>query len=123
MAEVTPWSRTFGMEKQRQELCDFDGEQMDPYFAVDRVLKGMFRIVAELYQIEICEARTHCGEGAGTVEAWHPDVRFFTIVDKASGKHLGSFFADLYPREIKHPGAWMDTLELGRGGEPHIGYL
>src|SRR5678815_4432390 len=38
---------------------------------------------------------------------WHPDVRFFTIHDR-SGALVGEFYFDLYARENKQGGAWMD---------------
>ena len=38
---------------------------------------------------------------------WHPDVRFFEVRD-ASGAAIGQFYMDLYARETKRGGAWMD---------------
>jgi oligopeptidase A len=38
---------------------------------------------------------------------WHPDVRFFRIEDDA-GALRAQFYLDLYAREGKRGGAWMD---------------
>jgi len=46
----------------------------------------------------------------GEAEVWHPDVRFFKVLDKDSNKHIASFYLDAYSRpENKRGGAWMDT--------------
>jgi oligopeptidase A len=58
----------------------------------------MFRLVERLYGVRIAEARA---------ETWHRDVRFFEITG-ASGTLIGRFFLDLYARESKRGGAWMD---------------
>ena len=56
-------------------------------------------------------------KSAGTVEVWHPDVRFFTI-DDGNGNRLGSFYLDLYSRNNKRAGAWMNTLDTGSPSTP-----
>jgi oligopeptidase A len=46
------------------------------------------------------------------VEVYHPDARFYDIVD-ADGSRRGGFFLDLYARPKKRGGAWMDEC-VGR---------
>jgi thimet oligopeptidase len=36
------------------------------------------------------------------VPVWHPDVRYFDVLDAKSGKFLSGFYLDLYPREGKY---------------------
>ena len=48
---------------------------------------------------------------------WDPAVHSYAIHDLATGKHLGSFYADWYPRENKRGGAWMDALLTGNSAE------
>jgi oligopeptidase A len=68
------------------------------YFPEDAVLQGLFRVAQTLYRIEIRPA---------TAPAWHEDVRFFEIRE-AGGPVIGHFYMDLYARETKRGGAWMD---------------
>lgn len=123
--EIMPWSAAYWAEKQRKELYDFDGEQLRPYFSVDKVLSGLFRIVSTIYKIRVEEVPTFCGseKKEGGVEVWHPEVRFFRVFDKSTNKHIGSFYGDFYPRAEKRGGAWMCDLEFGENGQPHLGYI
>ena len=50
---------------------------------------------------------------------WHPDVRFFEVRD-ASGKAIGQFYMDLYARETKRGGAWMDDAITRRKKRDHV---
>ena len=64
---------------------------------------------------------------AGAGEVWHPEVNYYDLLDRR-GRHLGSFYADWYPRESKRGGAWMGYLLTGSarpegGREPHLGYI
>ena len=71
---------------------------MKQYFPEDRVLAGLFRVVETIYGVAIREA---------PAPTWHPDVRFFDIRD-GEGALVGQFYLDLYAREGKQGGAWMD---------------
>jgi len=73
------------------------------YFPEDAVLRGLFRVAQALYQIEILPSQA---------PVWHPDVRFFEIRDR-SGALGGQFYIDLYARDTKRGGAWMDDA-IGR---------
>lgn len=130
-ATIAPWNLRYYVNEYTQERCSFNPESLRPYFACENVLKGMFSIASTLYNISIAELPTVClaaGESCpeGKVEVWHPEVRFFTISDKATGAHLGSFYIDLYPRPGKRAGAWMSPLRAGTPGEngaPHAPHL
>lgn len=106
---LEPWAVPYWSEKRRQEQYDFDDEELRPYFPIDGVIGGMFDLVSEVFGLEIREP-------AERPEVWHESVKFYEIRDRASGAHLGSFYADWFPRETKRSGAWMNDL---RTGEPH----
>lgn len=108
-APLEPWEFPYWAERQRQEKYDFDDEELRPYFPIDGVIGGMFELVSEVFGLEIREP-------AERPEVWHDTVKFYEIRDRASGAHLGSFYADWFPRETKRSGAWMNDL---RTGEPH----
>lgn len=115
---MKPWDIAYWNEKRRKALYDFDAEELRPYFPMQQVLDGMFSIYAGLYGIRFRQRETVClapGESCppDRVEVWHPEVLFFEVEDAESGEHLGSFYADWYPRDSKRAGAWMDCLSCG----------
>ena len=120
--KLKPWDISYYAERQRQQMYDFDEEQLRPYFPAQRVVDGMFGIVEKLYGIQV---RPRAG-----VPVWHPDVRYYEVYDSL-GSHeggallLGAFYADWFPRETKRDGAWMDGFITGvdtpERFEPHVG--
>ena len=89
----------FASEKLRQQRYAFSDEEVRQYFPEDRVLAGLFRVVESIYSVRIVE---------GKASAWHPDVRFFEVLD-GSGSRIGEFYFDLYARDSKRGGAWADS--------------
>ncbi|MBE2216537.1 MAG: M3 family metallopeptidase [Opitutaceae bacterium] len=118
---LQPWELMFWAEKLRRERYAFDEEELRPYFALDRVVDGMFRIAEKLFGVVI---RPH----AGGAETWHPDVKVYDLFDGDGIRHLGTFYADWHPRESKRSGAWMNFLITG-GPQPdgrrlpHLGLI
>ncbi len=116
---LKPWDVGYYSEKQRKALYAFDEEQLRPYFAIEGVLRGLFKTAEQLYGVDIRENPS--------LPTWHPDVRAFDIFDGPGRAHLASFYADLFPREEKRGGAWMNSFITGtvRGGEvrPHLGLI
>lgn len=104
---LPPWDVTYWAEKQRVALYDFDDEALRPYFEAEAVMKGLFELAYKLYGVRI-----EAWAGAST---WHPTVRPYRVLDE-KGTWVGSFYADLFPRETKRDGAWMDGMITGRAG-------
>jgi oligopeptidase A len=92
------WDLAYVAEKLRLRRYAFSDQEVKQYFPEDVVLQGLFRVAETLYDIKL---------GAAKAAAWHPDVRFFDIRD-AAGNLVGQFYVDLYARETKRGGAWMD---------------
>jgi oligopeptidase A len=109
IAEIFPWNVPYWSERQRKELYGFNGEDLRPYFQVGHVLDGLFSITSTIFGIRV--------GAAPDVKVYHPDVRLFKVFDAATGRHLGSSYADLYPRDGKRTDAWTGDLEYGY---PHI---
>jgi oligopeptidase A len=107
---ISPWNRPFWSEHRKRSLFNFDEESLRPYFSVDAVLEGLFKIASTLYGLRVEEA---------PIDVYSPDVRFFRVVDAASGTERGRLYADLSARPGKRPGAWEMPLEFGRG-EAHV---
>ncbi len=97
--DLQPWDLTYYGEKQKQHLYSISDEQLRPYFPAQRALNGLFEVVKRIYGITAKER--------SDVDVYHPDVRFFDLFDE-SGELRGSFYLDLYARENKRGGAWMD---------------
>jgi len=97
--DLQPWDLAYASEKLRQQAYQLSQEDLKPYFPVDNVINGLFDLVNRLFGISIQERQD--------VDTWHPDVRFFDIKDE-TGKLRGQFYFDLYARQHKRGGAWMD---------------
>jgi oligopeptidase A len=98
IADLQAWDVAFASEKLRQERYAFSDQEVKQYFPEDVVLAGLFRVAESLYQVRIVPAQA---------PVWHQDVRFFEIRD-AAGSRVGQFYMDLYARDTKRGGAWMD---------------
>ena len=97
--QLEPWDIAYYSEKQKQALYAINDEELRPYFPEDRVLSGLFELMKRIFGLRIEE---QCG-----IDTWHKDVRFFQIYDE-KGEERGAFYLDLYARENKRGGAWMD---------------
>lgn len=95
---LEPWDVAYWAEKQRRALYDFDEETLRPYHPLDRLLRGLFEIATNLYGVKI--------ERDTSAPVWHEDATAWSVHDE-SGKRLGCFYLDLFPRETKRDGAWM----------------
>jgi oligopeptidase A len=113
--DLAGWDVAYWSEKQRQALYEFDEEQLRPYFPLEAVLAGMFELVGKLYGIRV--------EQHHDLPTWNADVRTYRVFD--GERELGSFYADLHPREDKRGGAWMNSLVTGlpSAGLPHLGLI
>lgn len=111
------WDFAYCGEKLRQARYAFSEQEVKQYLPEPRVLAGLFRLIETLYGLQISEA---------PAPVWHPDVKFFAIRDKA-GALVGEFYLDLYAREHKRGGAWMDDAITRRrtrsGVQTPVAYL
>lgn len=98
--ELQAWDIAYYSEKQKQQLFKFSDEDLKPYFSDNRVIEGLFGIVQKIFQVTIQQVDKH-------IQLWHPDVRFYKIYDQDK-QLIGQFYLDLYAREHKRGGAWMD---------------
>lgn len=90
----------------REERYSYDQEEVRQYFPVDRVVTGVLNVYQRILGVTFREVK------GGPV--WHPDVRLFEIVDGKSGKLIGHFYLDLYPRDGKYTHAAAFPLLMGR---------
>jgi oligopeptidase A len=103
--KLNAWDYTYYGEKLKQQKYAISDEELRPYFPEEKVLNGLFEVVSRLYGLRI--------EQQVDVDVWHKDVSFYTIFD-ADNQQRGSFYLDLYAREKKRGGAWMDECRVRR---------
>ncbi|WP_433290991.1 M3 family metallopeptidase [Pseudonocardia sp. CA-142604] len=98
---VEAWDRAFYAERVRRERFDLDAGAMRPYLELERVLHdGVFYAASRLYGLRFTERHD--------LPRYHPEVRIFDVFDENG--QLGLFVADLYARESKRGGAWMNSF-------------
>ncbi|GAB1413992.1 M3 family metallopeptidase [Candidatus Desulfobacillus denitrificans] len=117
LTSLEPWDIGWVSEKLKQARHGFSDEEVRRYFPEHKVLAGLFRVIETLFAVRI---------RPDTAPVWHEDVRFFRIEDTA-GALVGQFYLDLYARETKRGGAWMDDAVTRRrtatGIQTPVAYL
>lgn len=108
VTELNLWDIGYYSEKQKQKLFQISDEELRPYFPEAKVVAGLFEVLNRVFGMTVTEKQG--------VEVWHDSVRFFDIKD-AQGELRGSFYLDLYAREHKRGGAWMDECRVRRNLE------
>ena len=98
LERLEAWDVAYASEKLRVQRYAFSEQEVKQYFPEEVALQGLFRVAETLYGVRIYPA---------SAPTWHPDVRFYEIRD-AAGQLVGQFYMDLYARETKRGGAWMD---------------
>lgn len=98
-SDLKPWDVSFYSERLRRERYSVDTEALREFFPIGQVMRGLFECAHRLYGVTF---RPHMG-----VDVWDPQVRFYDICDEY-GSTIGSFYTDLFARDGKQGGAWMD---------------
>ncbi|WP_375384176.1 M3 family metallopeptidase [uncultured Microbacterium sp.] len=98
--EAHDWA--YFTERVRAAEYDLDRTALRPWFEAERVLQdGVFHAATQLYGITFAERHD--------LTAYHPDARVFEV-HNADGSALGLFILDLYTRDSKRGGAWMNSI-------------
>ncbi len=101
LESLKPWDISYWSELLRKENLNLDQESLRPWFPLDDVLKGLFKLSEKLFDIKVVKA-------INEAPVWNDDVLFFNILNK-DDKKIASFYLDPYSRpESKRGGAWMD---------------
>jgi len=110
------WDASFYSEKLKKQRFSLDDELLKPYFQLENVLKGAFKIAHKLYDLQF--------EPIVTIDKYHKDVQTFKVND-SQGNFIAVFYADFFPREGKRNGAWMTSYKgqwkrENQNSRPHI---
>lgn len=98
-AQLEPWDYGYFSERLKETEFDIDQEALRPWFPLPKVLEGLFSITGELFDFEVLEVKD--------ADLWHEEASFWQI--QRAGQTIGHFYLDLYAREGKRGGAWMDV--------------
>ncbi|UXY13897.1 M3 family metallopeptidase [Chitiniphilus purpureus] len=102
--QLQAWDVAFVSERIREEQYAFSEQEVKQYFTEPTVLSGLFGLVERLYNLHFVAAEA---------PLWHPDVRFYRL-ENADGSEVGGLYLDLYAREGKQGGAWMNDVRSRR---------
>ncbi len=110
------WDVSFYFEKLKKQKFSIDDELLKPYFKLENVINGIFKIAKKLYGLNYKPV-----EG---VPVYHQDVKVYEVVDD-NNEHVGLFYADFFPRAGKRNGAWMTSYRdqrnfRGINQRPHV---
>jgi len=98
ITDMQAWDVAFVSEKLREEKYAFSDQEVKQYFPETQVLAGLFKVVETIFGVHVKKSQA---------PVWHADAAFYEISDK-QGKAIGQFYLDLYARNNKRGGAWMD---------------
>jgi oligopeptidase A len=98
ITDMQAWDVAFVSEKLREDKYAFSDQEVKQYFPENMVLQGLFKVVETIFGVQVKKSQA---------PVWHSDAGFYEISDKA-GQPVGQFYLDLYARNNKRGGAWMD---------------
>ena len=98
ISNMQAWDVSYVSEKLREEKYAFSDQEVKQYFPEEKVLAGLFKVVETIYGVFVKKS---------SAPTWHKDANFYAIT-RHDGSLIGQFYLDLYARNNKRGGAWMD---------------
>ncbi|WP_273565912.1 M3 family metallopeptidase [Maribacter halichondriae] len=110
------WDGSYYSEKLKQQLLDLDDEKLKPYFKLENVIEGVFKVAEKLFDLQF--------EEVFDIDKYHEEVKTFRVYDNEKN-FISIFYADFHPRKGKRGGAWMTSYKSqwkreGENVRPHI---
>jgi len=96
--DMQSWDVGYVSEKLREDKYAFSDQEVKQYFPESKVLEGLFKVTETIFGVQVKKAEA---------PLWHEDAAFYQITDP-NGKPIAYFYLDLYARNNKRGGAWMD---------------
>ncbi|MBW1296722.1 M3 family metallopeptidase [Aquimarina litoralis] len=114
--QLQKWDGAYYSEKLKQKLFDLDDEQLKPYFKLENVIDGVFKVASNLFGLQF--------EETNEIDKYHEEVKTYHVKD-TTGNFIAVFYADFHPRAGKRNGAWMTSYKSqmqkdGANVRPHI---
>ena len=115
--ELQRYDSAYYSEILKIRELDFDDEMLRPFFKLENVVDGVFKVAKKLYNLDFKEVFN--------IPKYHEDVRTFEVFDEKSKNFIGLFYTDFFPRATKRGGAWMSGIKeqgmyQGKVERPHI---
>ncbi|QQD18329.1 M3 family metallopeptidase [Spongiibacter nanhainus] len=95
--DLQAWDVPYYGEKLREARYAISQEELKPYFPLDKVLEGLFKVAGQLFDVSIQQLDDQ--------DLWHKDARCYAIT--RGDEALAHFYLDLFARPNKRGGAWM----------------
>ena len=116
ISTLQKWDSAYYAEKLKQKRFDLDDEKLKPYFKLENVIDGSFKVAQKLFGLQF--------EEITTIDKYHEDVLTYKVTD-SKGEFISIFYADFFPRAGKRNGAWMTSykpqyVKDGKNERPHI---
>ncbi len=110
------WDSAYYSEKLKQDRFNFDDEQLKPYFKLESVIEGAFKVAHKLFGLSFIKIQD--------IDVYHKEVMTYKVVDLEQNL-VSIFYADFFPREGKRNGAWMTSfkpqyIKNGTQERPHV---
>ena len=110
------WDFMYYSEKLKKEIYGFDADELKPYFKAENCIEGIFKVAEKLYGLNFVQNNE--------IPVYHPDVKVYEVFENQKD-FIGLLYIDLYPRETKSGGAWMNDFKIqglykGKQERPHI---
>ena len=116
IGDIQKWDGAYYSEKLKQKLFNLDDERLKPYFKLENVINGVFKVAEKLFGLNFKEV-SH-------IDTYHEEVKTFEVYDEDQN-FVSLFYADFHPRPGKRGGAWMTSFksQFRKNGEnvrPHV---
>jgi len=114
--QLQKWDGSYYSEKLKQKLFELDDEKLKPYFKLENVIDGVFKVAEKLFGLKF--------EEVSNIDTYHKEVKTYQVYD-SNRNHISLFYADFHPRAGKRGGAWMTSykpqyVKNGVNVRPHI---
>ena len=93
-ATIEPWDFGYYDNMLRKTTYAVDADAVRQYFPVQHVERAVFDIYSKLLGVTFALR--------ANPNVWAPDVTQWTVTDTASGRYIGDFYLDLFPRDGKY---------------------
>ena len=100
--KLQKWDGAYYAEKLKKELFSLDQELLKPFFKLENVIEGAFKIAGKLFDLQFKEITS--------IDKYHEDVKTYSVKD-SKGNFVSYFYADFHPRKGKRNGAWMTSYK------------
>ena len=96
--DMQAWDVSYVSEKLREDKYAFSDLEVKQYFPEAKVMAGLFKVVETIFGVFVKKT---------SAPTWHKDAQFYEITHQ-DNTLIGQFYLDLYARNNKRGGAWMD---------------